>query len=325
MSLARTSLDRTLRFAHGAAAALLVLSSAVAASAQTPPPPTAEDQIAEVETGEPTTAREWFAFGEAQYRIGQYQSAADAWVRAYSLDPRPRIQYNLAQAYERLGRLEDAIHSYETFTSAPDQDQLVFADAMARLIALRERLARTGVTIHGGPSAGEIFVDGQAWGVMPRPDRIPLTPGTHRVEVRYTEGRAFRTSVNVPAGQVTDVEITDETITGTVTQVVEVEAAPGRSMLFVGAGIAGVGVGTLIYGIERQVKVSACTDPGSFCENLSTGERERSIGLAIGGTLTAAGAAMIVVDLLRHSSYERRQNAVTCAPFIAGAQCRVRF
>lgn len=327
--------DRILRgrrCAHvlSAIAAASLLASPLTALAQPPAgqivaPTVDAEQVPADSNATPTTAREWFARGEAQYRVGQYQVAADAWTQAYALDPRPRIQYNLAQAYERLGRLEAAIHSYETFTAAPDEDEAIFADALARLTALRQRVDSSGLMLHGGPNGGEIVIDGQAWGVTPRPDRIPLTPGNHRVEIRYPADRTFRASFSIPAGQVTEVEVTDDAIIGHITDIVEVEAAPTHTMLYVGIGMAGAGLTGLIYGIERQVKVSDCNDPNNFCDNLATGERQRTIGLAVGGTLTAAGAALIVVDLIRHSAYQRRSTALTCAPLLAGATCRLRF
>ncbi len=311
----------------GAAPAAILLVSCFVASAPSTSSAQTDGTPGAATPAEPTTAREWFLRGEDQYHIGQYQLAVDAWLRAYSLDPRPRIQYNLAQAYERLGRLEEAIAGLEIFLAGADSSEPVYADATMRLAALRQRVASTGVILRGGPNGGEIFVDGQAWGLTPRPDRIPLSPGAHRVEVRYPNERTFRASITAPAGQVTEIEITEDAITGHTTQVVqvEVEAPPTHTMLYVGAGMAAVGLGALVYGIERQVKVSECNDPNNYCENLATGERQRSIGLGVGASLTAAGAALVVVDLLRHSAYERRQSALTCAPLMAGATCRLRF
>jgi hypothetical protein len=307
----------------GAVLATILSSSSTSVLAQATPPPVDDTAVA---PAEPTTAREWFTRGEDEYRVGQYQAAAEAWEHAFALDPRPRIKYNLAQAYERLGRLEEAVAAYEHYTTNSDPGDPVYPDAMARLTALRQRVAQTGVVLRGGPNGGEIFIDGQPWGVTPRPDRIAVSPGTHRIEVRYPEERAFRASIAVPAGQATEVEITEDAITGNTTQIVEVEAAPNHAMLFAGAGIAGAGVATLIYGIERQTKVSACTEGDNYCENLAAGQTQRSIGLAVGGTLTAAGAALIVVDLLRHSAYRsRHETALTCAPLLAGATCRLRF
>ena len=47
-------------------------------------------------------ARELFTQGQAAYETGDYETAVSSWERAYELDPRPLLQYNLAQAYERL-------------------------------------------------------------------------------------------------------------------------------------------------------------------------------------------------------------------------------
>ena len=124
-------------------------------------------------------ARRQFTQGEQAYRVGNYDEAVELWQRAYSMDPRPRIQYNLSQAFERLGRLEEAVSALDAYLRDTPPDDPLYGEANARLAALRQRVALTGIRIVGGGAGGQIFVNDQAWGATPRPDRIPVAPAAN--------------------------------------------------------------------------------------------------------------------------------------------------
>ena len=182
-------------------------------------------------TPPPVTAQEWFRRGENVYRVGRYQEAIDAWTRAFELDPRPRIQYNLAQAYERLGRLEDAVTALQFYLAHGDPNDDAYPDANARLAALRARVEATGVMLRGGPNGGEISIDGQAWGYTPRPDRITLAPGSHLIEIHYPDDRTFRSTVATPAGQVVTVQVNEADLIAPQVITIEHEAPISHAML----------------------------------------------------------------------------------------------
>jgi tetratricopeptide (TPR) repeat protein len=63
-------------------------------------------------------ARVHLRAGIADYDEGRYAEAANEMEQAYALRPLPDLQYDLAQCYERLGRLEDAAKAYETYIGA---------------------------------------------------------------------------------------------------------------------------------------------------------------------------------------------------------------
>ncbi len=74
----------------------------------------------------------------AYYDDGRYEDASREMRAAYDLRPLPDLQYNLAQCYERLNKLEDAARAYETYlqqkTDAPDRKNV-----QTRIDNLRER------------------------------------------------------------------------------------------------------------------------------------------------------------------------------------------
>lgn len=150
-------------------------------------------------------AREKFMQGQQAYQQGDYETAIAAWQAAYELDPRPLILYNLSQAYERYGKLSEAVQALEKYTSEADPSDPNVETARSRLSKLRERLGRTGIHITDAPDGAEILVDGHSWGRTPREEAIPLDPGTHRVVLKLEGYENFRASVGVPAGQTVDV------------------------------------------------------------------------------------------------------------------------
>ena len=152
-------------------------------------------------------AYQHFLRGTTAYEQGDYQSALQEWNSAYELDPRAELKFNLAQAYERLGRLQDAVDALDVYLEGARPDDPNQANARARRAALRERLSQTGVRIQGGPAGATISIDGESWGVTPRPDAIILPPGPHRLVVSAPGYEPFRASLAIAGGEITTVEV----------------------------------------------------------------------------------------------------------------------
>jgi tetratricopeptide (TPR) repeat protein len=83
-------------------------------------------------------ARQLFENGERLYDEGHYEQAIVAFQEAYALSGRPALLYNMANAYERLGRLEEAIEALNEFRihASPEQQEVLFS----RVAALQQRL-----------------------------------------------------------------------------------------------------------------------------------------------------------------------------------------
>lgn len=77
----------------------------------------------------------------AYYDEGRYEDSAREMETAYRLKPLADLQYNLAQCYERLNRLQDAVDAYRRYVvakpSAEDHDEIV-----TRVKNLEERIGR---------------------------------------------------------------------------------------------------------------------------------------------------------------------------------------
>jgi len=284
-------------------------------------------------------AREAFRRGEAAYSAGNYDQAIREWSNAYKSDPRPRIQFNLSQAYERLGDLENAMAALRKFLDSGDPDDPMYSDANARLAALQQRLALTGVMVRGGGDGGQILVDDKDWGRTPRPDKVPLSPGNHTLVVRWAARQEFRTNIVVPAGQVIEVNVPDEgggaplpvgpTAGGSTEGGTKVDtgSSGNNKLLFyaVGGGAAAVGAGVLIYGVMRGGDVVDC-GPANYCPDPGANDSAKTqslVGYVAGGLLLAGGAALIVFGAL--SGDDQQQASTQCGVGLASATCRVRF
>lgn len=303
----------------------LITGMAGGAAAQAPAPAPAPA------LGSPD-AKEAFRRGEAAYSAGNYEVAIREWKSAYATDPRPRIQFNLSQAYERMGQLENAIQALETFLNSGDPDDPTYSDANARLVALRQRLESTGVIVKGGAEGGLILVDEKDWGRTPRPDKITVAPGGHTIVVRWPDGSEFRTSVVVPAGQSVEVNVPAEgggkPAPGMSPGPAAAPPAKDRRVLWysLGGGTAAAGVGFLAYGFARHAEIADCSDKDTYCnpDQEDSARTQRNAGLAVGGVLIAAGAALFVVGAVTHKKSDKMANT-QCGIGLASAACRFRF
>jgi hypothetical protein len=238
-------------------------------------------------------ARELFQRGQTAYQQGDYETAIQSWTQAYELDARPLIQFNLAQAFERLNRLQEAAAALDRYLETADPSDANQADARARRSALRERLGRTGLVIEGGPAGASIVIDDREWGVTPRPDPIRLDPGSHRVVLTKEGFRNFRSTVVVPAGE-------------TVTVTVEMEEAPSEGetrtvivhedstniwpWIMVGAGGALVVVGALVGFVALGQ-----ADEGAETSARALAGTADALGI-VGGLVIGAGLTWFFLD-----------------------------
>lgn len=289
-------------------------------------------------------ARDHFRRGQAAYQQGNYDLAISEWLSGYELEQRPEFQYNLAQAYERLGRLQDAVNSLQRFVESADPDDASYSDATARLASLQQRLALTGVRVLGGQDGAAIFVDGRDWGRLPRPDKISVAPGSHQIVIKLAGYKDFVSNVVIPAGQVVDLEITMEPgVSGdapatTVTATPGITLTPGQTAapvgrpvmrrkplwLYLGIGTGVVAVGSLIgFGVQGA-KLAECDLPDNFCTNRAAVETQQgrwAVSTVLFG-LAAAGS-FVLYALDKQDTNELA--TATCMPGLTGATCTLRF
>ncbi|MEJ7729590.1 MAG: tetratricopeptide repeat protein [Polyangiaceae bacterium] len=103
--------------------------------AQVPPP----DSPNGSDPGADGRARELYEKGDRFYSEGRYEKSIEAFREAYTLSRRPLLLFNLANAYERLGRYDEAVAALREYQpSAAEGDR----DAVAKRIDSLELRAR---------------------------------------------------------------------------------------------------------------------------------------------------------------------------------------
>jgi hypothetical protein len=284
-------------------------------------------------------ARDHFKRGEAAYDKGAYAMAIEEWQAAYAVEPLARIQYNIYQAQERLGQLAEASTSLQRYLSTADPDDPYYSDATARMAALQQRLQATGIRLVGGVAGGAINVSGHDWGSLPRPDRIAVQPGNHRVVVKLAGYRDFVTSVVVPAGQVVDVPIQLEPLPkeasdaaaapaksgpSRATSVGDRSGGSGATPFFITSAVLGAGtIGALVWTLNRSAALSGCDRKDKFCPEESAVTTQRTIAISLTAVLGAGAIGTLIYALLRNG--DDAESAALCLPDGAGATCKLRF
>jgi hypothetical protein len=304
-------------------------ASGAAAQQQTPAP---QQQPA---AGPPEdAARDHFKRGEAAYEKGNYTLAISEWQAAYATDPRPRFQYNIYQALERLGQLPEAAEALQRYLSTADPDDPYYSDATARAAALQQRLQATGIRLLGGVEGASINVSGHDWGRLPRPDRIPVQPGNHRILITLAGYKDFVANVVVPPAQVVDVTIQLDALAGTPSSTPTASAAtPGRDVkatrsdatpFFIASGVLGAGaIVSAVWAINRAGEISGCDLPQNFCRNRNAVATQRTVAIGLTAALGAGAIATLIYALVTNG--ESNEHAALCLPDAMGASCRVQF
>jgi serine/threonine-protein kinase len=271
--------------------------------------------------GDAVAAQALFDQAKQLMSEGKYGEACPKLEESQRLDPGSGTLLNLADCYEREGKLASA---WTKFLEAASAAQTVGkadreATARERAAGLAKRLGKIVINVTGAETPGlAIKRDGNAvgnaqWGVP-----IPADRGTHSISAEATGRKGWEQKINVTDGTVTTVtvpqlEASAPTAPATAPPAatpappVEAPAAPSTSSsatsqeagglggqriiaLTIGTvGVAGVVVGS-IFGLKSKSKhdeaASHCTDgPGCYDD---AGVKARSDARSAGNISTIA-------------------------------------
>ena len=211
------------------------------------------------------------------------------------LDARVGLQFNLSQAYERLGRLLEATSALELYVNGTTPDDERLADARARLAAIRERIARTAIVLDGGPEGAVLLVDGEDRGRLPRRDPLQVSPGSHEIRVRSAGYYDFTAGIAVPAGQSVNVNVAmTQTSRGPSLGPI-VTMAVGGVVLVAGLAVGGVA-------LDQAGRAPDRTGPAA--SDARTLALVSDILWPVGAAAVAGGLVWLVLDLTTESPGE---------------------
>lgn len=213
-------------------------------------------------------ARQHFLAGQDYYTQGRYQKAIEEFEEAYRLDPKPLLLFNLAQAYEKLGKLQQAVDHLNRYLEAdPKTDQRQSLEA--KIGNLKARIGNTGITIKANESGAAVYVDDSQVGTTPVEGVIQLSEGAHKVRISKQGFADFVMNIHVTVGQSVPIEATLE---------------PGQAGPPVGAGN------------DPQVDTSTdlSQDPSTGADPSDTGGRSPALKIVPWVICGVGGAAAIV-------------------------------
>jgi hypothetical protein len=270
---------------------------------------TAQEAATAVATPPPgDDARGLFLRGQTAYSQGDYEGAASLWERAYALEARVGLQYNLSQAYERLGRLTDAAAALDSYVNGTSPEDERLPDARARLAAIRERINRTAMILEGGPEGAVLLVDGEDRGRLPRRDPLLVPPGSHEIRVSAPGYHDFAASVAVPAGQSVDVGI----------EMIPVSSGPSLGpILTMAAGGAVLITGLVIGGVALDQAGRAPDRTGPAANDARTLALVSDILWPVGAAAIAGGLVWLIIDLGSQSTEESTTASLQVLPLAA--------
>lgn len=130
---------------------------------------------------------------------GDYAGALAAFESAYALVPNPKIQFNIATAYDALARHAAAYDAFALFLADPkDAPAETVAKARASVAALEKKVGRIVVT--SDQADDQVFVDGRPRGATPLAKPIVVDAGAHAVTVRRGAAQ-FAENVSLAEGE----------------------------------------------------------------------------------------------------------------------------
>lgn len=147
----------------------------------------------------PNPAREAFDRGISALESQRYVDALAAFEESYRLRPSPVALYNVAVAQRGLGRIRDAIATFERYLEAPERgiDRARLASIRAELNALRAQVVALRLML--SPSNATVNVDGRPTR-MDSAEGVTLDPGMHVIEVSAEGYRTTRREVDLRPG-----------------------------------------------------------------------------------------------------------------------------
>ena len=119
--------------------------------------------------------------GVEAYQAGDFARAVEAFEWAQQVGAPPSNLYNLARCYEQLGRLADALRTYESYLESAE----IPAERRLRAQELRDQLAsRPGrVELRSIPDGASVTVSGSETPAGIAPTTLTLPPGEHSLNL----------------------------------------------------------------------------------------------------------------------------------------------
>jgi tetratricopeptide (TPR) repeat protein len=320
--------------------ALLVFGFATPAGAQSASEPAAlaslpsDDELAELLSNPVTTAADAYELGRRLFEARRYESAEQAWLRAFALGRDPRLLVAVADTRQRRGDEPGAVAMLEQYlVERPDAP-----DAESIEVRIATLLKSPAVLLIRSEEEGRaILVDG-----VPSPKKTPaeleVDPGVHVVVVVGGGRQVGEKTVRVGYGEVRELDFSDgatSTVAVKQSEDAKLEAQRAieredqtihRAVIATGSiAAASLVTGALLAGVSLRQDDERRTSS-------SQEAAERSDRLAQFANVSFGLAALSAITsftlFMTHKNKRRRERAaarVRVETFGAGASATLRF
>jgi hypothetical protein len=158
----------------------------------------------------PNPARDAFDRGINALEAQRYVDALAAFEESYRLRPAPVALYNVAVSLRGLGRIREAISTFERYLAAPERgmDRARLASIRSELDELRRQVVSLRLTLN--PSTATLLVDGRP--AQSQSDALQMDPGRHVIEVSAEGYRTSRREVDLRPGATVVLEVSLESL-----------------------------------------------------------------------------------------------------------------
>jgi tetratricopeptide (TPR) repeat protein len=150
-------------------------------------------------------ARVEVARGAKLYEQGDFAAALVHFQAAHALFPSPKLFFNMALSYERLGKLAQALRFHRLFLQDPvdtKQDLVLASRRSANELAKKVAF----VTIASDVPGLEVTIDGAPLGSTPIQGAVPVDVGRHEIVVRGRGEPPWARTFTALAGQSVEFE-----------------------------------------------------------------------------------------------------------------------
>ncbi len=259
-----------------------------------------------------------FREGRALYDAHDYAGACARFAESQRLEPAAGTLLNLADCYERVGRLATSLATYKEAAVAAALRKRVDWErfALARIEALRPAVPTLAIRASGAARVDGLVVtrDAQSIAAGDLGLELPVDPGKYVIGATAPGREPWSTTIEVQRGHAYVIEIPAPGEKATVRPMPK-ETAPmppaeERSWQRpVGFAVTGVGAAALAFGAvsgvvalgARSDAVSKCPSYPTACTADGTSANERAFGWAtvstvsfVGGAILAAGGLVLL-------------------------------
>jgi len=295
-----------------------VTGSAATGAAGAASPVTPAGAPAAVPVKDPKIAKKWLAAAQQLMQKGgylaarnrpdeakaQFENAVTAYQKAFEAGDDPNLYFELANAEDKLGKLDDAVKYLRRVAATktgvrPD----VMKKATAKLEELSTKIGLVTLTVT--PVGASITLGGAELGTSPLPEPLVLMPGTYTLSFQADGFQPKEAEIKIEPGSEAERTIELEPVTVIIEPVQPpvIDATlqddkprlPSKLPLYVGAGVTGAGVlGAGIFGIlaigQHGTFTGASTSALDRADARINGRRFALItDLSLGTAVVAAG------------------------------------